>query len=160
MRPKIVPDVVSPGDVLSLSPQASVREASRLMAANNVAALLVAEPGQVLGIVTERDVSARVVAAGLDPDTTPLAAVMSPRPRSLAPDDSIAEALELMRRHGFRHLPVLDEGGRPLAMVSVRDLYAVVQSQLEHDILTRDAWIMGVADAWGDGEGEGLSDGG
>lgn len=156
MRPKIVPDVVSPGDVLTLSPQSSVRDASRLMAANNVAALLVTEPGHLLGIVTERDVSARVVAAGLDPDATTLAQVMSPRPRSLAPDDSISEALELMRRHGFRHLPVLDEAGCPLAMVSVRDLYAVVQRQMEHDMLTRDAWIMGIADAWGDG----LQDGG
>lgn len=156
MRLKIVPDVVSPGQVLALAPQASVRDAARLMATHNVAALLVAEGETLLGIVTERDVSARVVAAGLDPDTTPLERVMSPRPRSLAPDDSIAEALELMRRHSFRHLPVLDEAGQPIAMVSVRDLYAVVQRQLEHDILTRDAWIMGIADAWGDG----LSDGG
>ncbi|MBX9635029.1 MAG: CBS domain-containing protein, partial [Magnetospirillum sp.] len=71
-------------------------------------------------------------------------------------DDSIAEALELMRRNGFRHLPVVDRQGHPMAMVSVRDLYAVIQRQLEHDILTRDAWILGVADAWGDG----LTDGG
>lgn len=150
MRPKIVPDVVSPGLVLSLPPHANVRDAARMMAANNVAALLVVEHDQVLGIVTERDVSARVVAAGLDPDSTAVQQVMSPRPRSLAPDDSIAEALELMRRHSFRHLPVLDDAGRPVAMVSVRDLYAVVQTQLERDILNRDAWILGVADAWGD----------
>jgi len=132
-----------------------VREASRLMASANVAALLVAEDGHMLGIVTERDVSARVVAAGLDPDTTPLSRVMTPEPRALAPDDSISEALELMRRHSFRHLPVVDDGGKAIAMVSVRDLYAVVQNQLETDIMTRDAWIMGVADAWG----EGISDG-
>lgn len=155
MRPKIVPDVVSPGEVLSLSPQSSVREAARLMASANVAALLVAEGDRMLGIVTERDVSARVVAAGLDPDATPLSRVMTPEPRSLAPDDSISEALELMRRHSFRHLPVVDDGGHAIAMVSVRDLYAVVQNQLENDIMTRDAWIMGVADAWG----EGISDG-
>ena len=154
MRPKIVPDVVTPGQVLSLPPKATVREAAKLMAMRNIAALLVVEDDSLLGIVTERDVSARVVAAGLDPDTTPLSAVMTPEPRSLAPDDSISEALELMRRHSFRHLPVLD-GGHPVAMVSVRDLYAVVQSQLEHDILTRDAWIMGIADAWGDGVADG-----
>ena len=122
MRPKIVPDVVSPGEVLSLSPQSSVREAARLMASANVAALLVADDGHMLGIVTERDVSARVVAAGLDPDATPLSRVMTPEPRSLAPDDSISEALELMRRHSFRHLPVVDDGGHAIAMVSVRDL--------------------------------------
>jgi CBS domain-containing protein len=156
MRPKIVPDVVSAGAVLSLPPDASVRQAAKMMAANNVAALLVAEDDVVLGIVTERDISARVVAQGLDPDLTVLRGVMSPRPRSLAPDDSISEALELMRRHSFRHLPVLDEQGRPLAMVSVRDLYAAVQGQLERDILNRDAWILGVADAWGDGIADGM----
>ncbi|HLO79072.1 MAG TPA: CBS domain-containing protein [Magnetospirillum sp.] len=150
MRPKIVPDVVSAGQVLSLPPQATVREAARLMAAENVAALLVAEEAKLLGIFTERDVSARVVAAGLDPDTTRLGQVMTPEPRSLAPDDSISEALDMMRRHSFRHLPVLDDHGRPVAMVSVRDLYAVVQDQLEHDIMNRDAWILGIADAWGD----------
>lgn len=156
MRPKIVPDVVAPGEVLALPPQACVRQAARLMAENNVASLLVTEHGHLLGIVTERDVTARVVAASLDPDTTMLAEIMTANPLSLAPDDSIAEALELMRRHGFRHLPVLDTGGHPIAMVSVRDLYTVVQNQLEHDIMNRDAWILGVADAWG----EGFSDGG
>jgi CBS domain-containing protein len=155
MRPKIVPDVVSAGEVLSLPPQASVRQAAKMMAAHNVAALLVADGDNVLGIVTERDISARVVAPGLDPDQTALQGVMSPRPRSLAPDDSISEALELMRRHSFRHLPVLDEQGHAVAMVSVRDLYAVVQNQLERDILNRDAWILGVADAWGDGVSDG-----
>ncbi len=151
MRPKIVPDVVQPCDILSLPPQASVREAARLMAENNVASVLVVENG-LMGIVTERDITARVVANGLDPETTSLARVMTPDPRALAPDDSISEALELMRVHGFRHLPVVD-AGRPIAMVSVRDLYSVVQSHLERDIMNRDAWILGIADAWGEGLG-------
>lgn len=138
-----------------MPPGATVRQAAQRMADSNVASLLVTEGGRLLGIVTERDVTARVVAAGLDPDGTLLSQVMTPDPRALAADDSIGEALELMRRHGFRHLPVLDDDGHPMAMVSVRDLYAVVQSQLEHDILNRDAFILGVADAWG-----GISEGG
>lgn len=155
MRPKIVPDVVNPSHVLGLSPQASVRDAARMMAAENVAALLVTEGERMVGIVTERDISARVVAAGFDPDATQLSQVMTPHPLSLAPDDSISEALELMRRHSFRHLPVVDDAGHPIAMVSVRDLYAVVQAQLERDIMNRDAWILGVADAWGDAMADG-----
>jgi|AGTN01.2.fsa_nt_gi Predicted signal-transduction protein containing cAMP-binding and CBS domains len=152
MRPKIVPDVVPPRPVLALPPDASVRRAARTMAEQNVAALLVSDDGVVRGIVTERDITARVVAPGLDPDSTPLSRVMTADPYSLRADDSIGEALELMRRHGFRHLPVLDGEGRPLAMVSVRDLYAQVQKQMELDLLHRDAWIMGIADAWGDGK--------
>jgi CBS domain-containing protein len=154
MRPKIVPDVVQPCDILSLPPQASVRETARLMAENRVASVLVVEGGILMGIVTERDITVRVVANGLDPETTSLARIMTPDPRTLAPDDSISEALELMRVHGFRHLPVV-EAGRPIAMVSVRDLYTVVQSHLERDIMNRDAWILGIADAWGEGLGDG-----
>lgn len=151
MRPKIVPDVVHAGKVLHLAPTAMAREAAKLMAVHKVGALLVMEADVMRGIVTERDISGRVVAPGLDPDATPVSAVMSPHPRWLCPDDSIGEALEMMRRHNIRHLPVLDDGGHPIAMVSVRDLYAKVQQQLESDILNRDAWILGIADAWGDG---------
>lgn len=150
MRPRIVPDVVPRGAVASVAPGASVRAAARLMAGHRVAALLVVEGEAVAGIVTEHDVTARLVAAGLDPDATPVSAIMSPNPHTLAPDDSVGEALELMRRRDIRHLPVV-EGGRPVAMVSVRDLYAAVQVQMEADILHRDAWILGLSDAWGDG---------
>lgn len=153
MRPKIIPDVVSTREVLALPPHASVRQAARLMAEHGIAALLVVGDGDALkGIITERDITARVVAPGLDPEATPLSEVMTADPFCLRADDSLSEALELMRVHGFRHLPVLDDRGKPLSMVSVRDLYAVVQRQLEHDILNRDAWIMGIADAWGDGQ--------
>lgn len=159
MRPRIVPDVVAPREPVSLPPSASVAEAARLMADHRIAALLVGENGSMTGIFTERDVTVRVVAAGLDPAATPLSRVMTVDPVFLAPDDSVAEALALMRRNGFRHLPVLD-AGKPVAMVSVRDLYAAVQDQLETDILNRDAWIFGLGDAWNGGGEDGLSDGG
>lgn len=151
MRPKIVPDVVPARQVLALPPDASVRLAAQTMAEHRVAALLVSDDTGVRGIVTEHDVTIRVVAPGLDPEATPLSQVMTADPYCLRADDSVSEALELMRVHRFRHLPVLDSAGKPLSMVSVRDLYSQVQRQLEHDILNRDAWIMGIADAWGDG---------
>lgn len=149
MRAKIIPDVVERRDLLSVDPGASAREAARLMAEHHVAALLVIERRGLAGIVTERDVTVRVVAAGRDPDRTSVESIMTADPRTLAPDDSLPEALELMRLHGFRHLPVVEDG-RPVAMVSVRDLHAAVQRQLEADLVNRDAWIMGLSDAWGD----------
>ncbi len=152
MRAKIIPDVVSPCHVLSLPPAATVRDAARLMADRHVAALLVqgaGVDGALLGIVTERDVTVRVVAAGLDPDAATLNQVMTANPRTLTPDDSVFEALELMQTHGFRHLPVVDDDNLPVGMVSIRDLYKAVQSQLEREVQDRDAWIIGSADAWG-----------
>lgn len=148
MRAKIIPDVVERREPLAVEPAATAREAARLMAERKVAALLVMERRALVGIVTERDVTVRVVAAGRDPDRTSVEAIMSPDPRTLAPDDSVPEALELMRLHGFRHLPVVEDG-RPVAMVSVRDLHAAVQRQLETELVNRDAWIMGLSDAWG-----------
>lgn len=150
MRAKIVPDVVTRRDLLTVEPSATVREAARMMADHNVAALLVVERRALVGIVTERDITVGAVAAGRNPDATSVETIMTAEPRTLAPDDSVAEALELMRMHGFRHLPVVEDG-RPVAMVSVRDLHAAVQKQLETDIVNRDAWIMGLSDAWGEG---------
>jgi len=84
----------------------------------------------------------RVVAPGLDPDATLVGQAMSSNPVTIGPRDSATEALELMRTHNFRHLPVVD-GGRAVGMVSVRDLYDAVKEQLEEDLQERDAYIFG-----------------
>jgi CBS domain-containing protein len=146
MRAKIVPDVVERREVLTVTPDVTVRAAARLMAERRVAAVLVEDGGALTGIFTERDITVRVVAAGLDPAATTVGQVMSTGLTTLAVDDSPAEALALMRRHGLRHLPVI-EAGRAVAMVSVRDLYAAVQERLESDISERDAYIFGLGRA-------------
>ena len=101
-------------------PQTSVREAARLMKQTQVGALLVVEHGHLVGIFTERDALVRVLAEGLNPETTPLAAVMTPDPITVHPDQPFVSALHLMYENGFRHVPVA-ESGRPLGMVSARD---------------------------------------
>jgi predicted O-linked N-acetylglucosamine transferase (SPINDLY family) len=66
------------------------------------------------GIFTERDVMTKVVAARRDPDTTLLAEVMTPNPDTIAPDNAASDALDMMRKHNYRHLPVVD-GARLIA---------------------------------------------
>jgi CBS domain-containing protein len=83
-------------------------------------ALLVLEEGHLVGIVTERDIVFRVVAAGRDPKDTRLGAVMTPQPQTIHPDKPFVHALRMMHEGGFRHLPVV-ENGRPLGIVSARD---------------------------------------
>lgn len=98
----------------------TVREAARLMKQHNIGALLVVDGSRLCGIFTERDALFRVVAASLDSATTCLADVMTAQPQTIHPDEPFLQALQIMHKGKFRHLPVV-EFGRPLGMVSVRD---------------------------------------
>jgi CBS domain-containing protein len=137
---KIIPDVVENQALYKVPPTATVCDAAKVMAASRVSAVLVTEGERLVGIFTERDLTVRVVAAGRDPKETHLMEVMTPRPDTLKPDDSPMDALDLMRRRHYRHLPVV-EGGRTVGMVSIRDLYAFVKDQLEKDVRQREAFI-------------------
>jgi CBS domain-containing protein len=102
------------------APEASVREAARLMKDARVGAVLVVADGRLVGIFTERDAVDRVMAMDRDPRTTRLDEVMTPRPKTLSPDEPFGHALLLMNEHGFRHVPVV-EGGSLVGVVSARN---------------------------------------
>ncbi len=140
MQRRIVPDLVSNQTLASLPPSATVRDAARVMTERHIGAVLVAVGGRLQGIFTERDVLARVVAAGLDPDDTVLGGVMTPNPDTVAPNDTALDALRRMTECGYRHLPVVD-GVQMVGIVSIRDLYAAVNSELAEDLEQREAFI-------------------
>lgn len=108
--------------VVALSSDASVRDAAGCMKNAHVASVVVteAEDRHLAGIFTERDLTERVVADGLDPDRTPLAAVMTPHPMTVGPETTVQDALRQMHDNGMRHLPIV-ENGRVLGIVSMRD---------------------------------------
>lgn len=99
---------------------ATVLDAALLMKKQNIGAILVVDGTRLIGIFTERDALFRVLAAGRDPGATPLAEVMTPQPQTIHPDEPFLNALQMMHKGGFRHLPVA-EFDRPLGIVSVRD---------------------------------------
>jgi CBS domain-containing protein len=101
-------------------PHTTVRKASKLMAGRQVGAILVVQDERLLGIFTERDAVFRVVACGLEPDATPLAAVMTAAPHTVSPRQSFGYAMLVMQQHGFRHLPVVDDG-KLVGIVSSRN---------------------------------------
>ena len=108
--------------VLSLAPHASVWEAACAMTRANCGSLLVMEPpDRLLGIVTERDLMTRVLAHALDPKQTPLAQVMTPHPQCVAPETRVSDAVLILMERGFRHLPIVDAGGKILGVFSLRD---------------------------------------
>ena len=98
----------------------SVLDGARMMKQHNIGAILVVDGSRLVGIFTERDALFRVLAEGRNPQTTRLADVMTLHPQTIHPDEPFLQALRIMHKGRFRHLPVV-EFERPLGMVSVRD---------------------------------------
>jgi len=108
--------------LISLGPEASVFEAACVMTRANCGSVLVIDSAsQLLGILTERDLMKRVMAKGLDPARTAINKVMTSYPRCVPPEMRVADAVLIMIERGFRHLPVVAEGGKILGVFSARD---------------------------------------
>ncbi|MFJ9202676.1 CBS domain-containing protein [Streptomyces flaveolus] len=117
-----VRDVMSPATV-AVEPMTTVTRAARLMREENVGDVLVTYDCDLFGLLTDRDIVLRSVAAGRDPDDTTVCSVCTPPPVvTLAPEDSTEHAVDLMRRHAVRRLPVVEHGGVPVGVVSLGDL--------------------------------------
>jgi CBS domain-containing protein len=126
--------------VHSIAPAASVLEAVRLMAAKNIGGLLVLEGGNVVGVLTERDLARKAFVAAKPPQDTPVREIMTSPVMYVSPERTSEECMALMTENRFRHLPVLDKG-KLVGLVSIGDLVKDVISeqrftieQLEHYI--------------------------
>ena len=87
----------------------NVVEAARLMASQDVGSLPVVDDGQLVGMVTDRDLALQVLAKDLDPHKTVVASVCSENPVVVGPEDSLDEALQRMAREQVRRLPVVQD---------------------------------------------------
>jgi CBS domain-containing protein len=119
---RLIPDLIHDQPFSRASSKQTVREAARTMSERNIGAILVIENGRLIGIFSERDLMKRVVAPGLDPDTTTLADVMTRDPDTLSPDADIRDAMRLMVQHDYRHVPIV-EGNRVLGIIAARDIF-------------------------------------
>jgi CBS domain-containing protein len=109
--------------VLTVSRTATVKEAVELMAAAKVGSVVVVvDDNKVIGIFSERDVMLRVVLEARDPKRTTVEEVMTTRVHSISMHTNGDEALTIMVQEHIRHLPVVDQQGRPQAVVSMRSL--------------------------------------
>lgn len=115
-----VKEVMTTGPI-TLDRDASLAEAARVMRDRGIGDVIVVEGDDAEGIVTDRDIVIRGVAEGADPNTTRLGQVVSGDLTSVAPDDPVERALELMREKAVRRLPVLEDG-KPVGVVSLGDL--------------------------------------
>jgi len=121
MRVGDLPGLHEDRRLAAVNAELPVLDAAEMMTERGIGALVALSEGQMVGIFTERDLMRRVVAARRDPARTHVAEVMTASVRPVTLDDSVDHCLSVMREGGFRHLPVVDAGGEPFAMLSQRD---------------------------------------
>lgn len=117
-------------DPVTLQAARSIREAARLMSEERVSSVLIMRGNELKGIVTDKDLRDRVLAAGLDPSET-VERVMTRDPETLACSGDMHQALLAMIRGNFRHLPVIDDHDRVTGLVTAGDL---LRAQSEHPL--------------------------
>ena len=143
MLRKIVPDIVERTEIETIGPDTSILDTAKIMRDKNIGAMIIVDANSnIIGIVTERDMTQKVIAKGINSKSNTVDSIMTAKPDTLSADDSAADALELMQARKYRHLPV-EEDGKCIAVVSIRDLYAAAKEALEQDIRETEAFIFG-----------------
>ncbi len=137
---KTVKSIIGNRDTVTVDHSATVLAATRAMTEHQIGAVPIVEAERLVGVFTERDVMARVVAAGLDASATPVTAVMSTQLVIADVREPYEVCLSRMQRAGVRHLIVLDEG-RLAGILSLRDLLAVELDEKEEAITLLNAYV-------------------
>jgi signal-transduction protein with cAMP-binding, CBS, and nucleotidyltransferase domain len=119
---------LNPAPLRWVTPQQTVADAVEVMRREKMGCLLVCDADRLVGIFTDRDLLRRILAVG-KALSAPLAEVMTPNPVVVHPKDPIRLAIARMEEGGYRHLPVVDEAGRPVGVLSVK---RIVHYLVEH----------------------------
>lgn len=141
MPHRAVIKIIQNRNFLTSTPEKSVRAVAAHMRDNGGGAVLIVAPddGRLVGICTERDLTFKVLAAGLDPHTTPVRSVMTVNPESIGPDKPFGHALHLMHEGSFRHMPVVLDDGRPIGVISARDALGLELFDFRNQLEQREA---------------------
>ena len=120
----------------AITPETSIREAARLMEEEDVGSLPIVRDGaQLVGIVTDRDITVRAVARGLDPEQTSVTDVASEEVYSLSPDDDLDHALETMARAQVRRVPIVVRENELVGMISQADVARATKDKTTGEVV-------------------------
>lgn len=133
-------DLVKGQDTYRADVGQSVFELAQAMVDRNIGAVPVLRGGELVGIFSERDLMKRVVVAGRDPQTTLVSEVMTEDPLTVGPHEELETCMVLMRRHGFRHIPICD-GKLLKGILSLRDLMLHHLSEKDEEVRMMRAYI-------------------
>jgi len=141
----VIYDLVRNQETYRADVNQTVLEVAKAMVERNIGAVPVLENGQLVGVFSERDLMKRVVVLGLNPATTLISEVMTRDPLTVECRENPEACMVLMRRHGFRHLPVC-EGSTLVGFLSLRDLMLHDLSEKDYDIRMMRAYIHSTPD--------------
>jgi CBS domain-containing protein len=129
-------------DVWTVSPDASVYDALKLMSDKNVGALPVIEAGKLVGIISERDYARKVILKGKSSLNTPVSEIMTQEVISVQPEQSMEECMSLMTQKRVRHLPVLADD-QLMGLISIGDVLKEIISDQKAFIESLQNYIEG-----------------
>lgn len=139
-------ELIKAQDTYQAEMDQTVLETVRVMVERNIGAVPVLHNGSLVGIFSERDLMKRVVAEARDPRYTCLAEVMTDDPLTVDTSEELESCTALMRRHGFRHLPVCHQG-QLVGIVSLRDILLYDLNEKDEEVRMMRAYIHSVPDA-------------
>ena len=131
-----------PTRVVSVKPEQSVLEAIKVLASEDVGAVIVMSGPRLVGIMSERDYTRKVVLKGRASDTTRVEEIMTASVIVVNPRTKARECMALMSEKGIRHLPVVEEG-RVIGMVSIRDIVSDIIADQDFTIEQLEHYISG-----------------
>ena len=131
-----------PARVVKVSPEQSVLDAIKVLAQENVGAVLVMTGERLAGILSERDYTRKVILKGRSSETTRVEEIMSANVICVSPRTKTRDCMALMTEKSIRHLPVLDEG-RVIGMVSIRDIVSDIIADQDFTIEQLEHYISG-----------------
>lgn len=138
-------ELIKNQDTYRAEAKQTVLEVAQAMVARNIGAVPVLRDGLMVGIFSERDLMKRVVVEGRDPRSTRVEEVMTQDPLTVGPQEELQTCMLLMRRHGFRHLPVC-EGKELRGLVSLRDLMLHDLNEKDDEVRMMRAYIQASPD--------------
>ncbi|HKU72184.1 MAG TPA: CBS domain-containing protein [Burkholderiales bacterium] len=127
-------------EVYSITPEARVFDALKLMADKDVGALVVQEGGKLAGILSERDYARKVILQGKSSHDITVRDIMTGKVITVSPDQTVEDCMALMTGKRIRHLPVI-EGGRLAGLLSIGDLVKEVIAEQEQTIRQLESYI-------------------
>ncbi len=119
-------------DVTSLPGTATVLDAAKFMTDMNVGSVIVMDDDSPSGLLTDRDIVAKVLAPGKDPNTTKIREIMVSPVVTISEDEDIVDVTQLMSTHGIRRLPVVDPNGKVVGVISLDDVLVLLGKEMQN----------------------------
>jgi CBS domain-containing protein len=129
-------------DVLTISPDATVLDAVKLMAEKSIGALVVLNGEKLAGMVSERDYARKVILMGRASDDTPVSAIMRTEPAVASSSSTVKECMSMVTEGRVRHLPVVDDG-KVVGIISIGDLVKAIIADQQAEIEQLGQYISG-----------------